>query len=64
MLMQAGDSINFPHYAFLSWENIWHAYGNSQSQALLKAGKLMDDTEIIQSALNEIKHFYPYYKRA
>ena len=30
MLMQAGDSINFPHYAFLSWENIWHAYGNSQ----------------------------------
>lgn len=60
MLMQAGDSINFPHYAFLSWENIWHAYGNSQSQALLKAGKLMDNSEIIQSALNEIKYFYPY----
>jgi hypothetical protein len=62
MLMQAGDSINFPHYAFLSWENIWHAYGNSQSQALLQAGKLMDNSEIIQSALNEIRHFYPYLK--
>jgi len=62
MLMQSGDLINFPHYAFLSWENIWHAYGNSQSQALLIAGKLMDNSEIIQSALNEIKHFYPYLR--
>lgn len=62
MLMQTGDSINFPHYAFLSWENIWHAYGNSQSLALLKAGELINSPELIQSALYEIKHFYPYLK--
>jgi len=62
MLMQAGDSVNFPHHAFLSWENSWHAYGNSQAQALLKAGKLMSKPEVINSALNEIMYFYPYVK--
>ena len=62
MLMQAGDSANFPHHAFLSWENSWHAYGNSQSQALLKAGKVMNKPEVINSALNEIMYFYPHVK--
>jgi len=62
MLMQAGDSVSFPHHAFLSWENIWHAYGNSQSQALLKVGELMSKPGIIKSAINEIKYFYPHVK--
>jgi hypothetical protein len=62
MLMQAGDSVNFPHHAFLSWENIWHAYGNSQSQALLKAGRLINNPKIVKSALNEITNFYPQVK--
>jgi len=62
MLMQVGDSVNFPHHAFLSWENHWHAYGNSQSQALLKAGELMNKPEVINSALNEIIYFYPHVK--
>ena len=60
MLMQAGDSLIFPHNAFLSWENVWHAYGNSQSQALLIAGNLLLRAEITNSALNEIDYFYPY----
>jgi hypothetical protein len=62
MLMQKGDLINFPHNAFLSWENTWHAYGNSQAHALLRAGTLLDDSVIINSALNEINNFYPYMK--
>jgi len=60
MLMQAGDSSNFPFNAFLSWENIWHAYGNSQAHALLKAGKQLNEPSFIQSGLDEVTDFYPY----
>src|SRR3989304_2695719 len=41
LLMQKGDSFIVPFYAFLSWQNVWHAYGNSQSYALLKASKIL-----------------------
>jgi hypothetical protein len=58
--MQEGDKNTFPYNAFLSWENLWHAYGNSQSYALLKAYKLTH-VEIYKSkALLEINYFYPY----
>jgi hypothetical protein len=46
--------------AFLSWENQWHAYGNLQSYALLKAGKLLKETKYTKAALLEINNFYPY----
>lgn len=45
---------------FLSWENVWHAYGNSQSYALLLTGKLLDDTSYTEAALKEINSFYPF----
>ena len=45
--------------AFLSWENLWHAYANIQAYALLTAGQTLKDTTIINSALYEIKTFYP-----
>ena len=60
IMMQPGDSSNFPYGAFLSWQNLWHAYGNSQSYALLKAGKLLNDQHYIQKALLETDHFYPW----
>lgn len=57
---QKGDADHFPYGAYLSWENLWHAYGNGQAYAILRAGKLLDRKEYIESALVEIDHFYPY----
>jgi hypothetical protein len=58
--MQAGDSLNFPYGAFLSWNNTWHAYGNIQAYALLRAGNLLNNTNIIDKALIEVDNFYPW----
>ena len=44
-LMQQGDATNYPYGAFLSWENTWHAYGNDQAYALLKAGAFLNDPQ-------------------
>jgi hypothetical protein len=60
LVMQAGDSLNFPYGAFLSWNNTWHAYGNIQSYALLRAGILLNDTNYIEKALVEVDNFYPW----
>lgn len=60
MLMQMGDKDNAPYYAHLSWENSWHAWGSNQAEALLKAGRSLNDKKMIQSALNEIDSFYDY----
>jgi hypothetical protein len=45
--------------AFLSWENLWHAYGNNQSYALLKAYSVTSNLNYLNSALYEINVFYP-----
>ncbi len=60
LLMQAGNNKQFPYYAFLSWENLWHAWGNNQSYALLKAYSILNDKRLLNAALNEINYFYPY----
>ncbi len=60
MKMQAGNKNLLPYYAFLSWENTWHMWGNSQAYALLQAGKLLRKADYIKSALKEINNFYPY----
>lgn len=60
IIMQKGDGDNYPYGAFLSWGNLWHAWGNSQSYALLKAGRQLNNQEYIDSALKEIDNFYPY----
>ncbi len=57
---QRGDKERFPHYAFLSWQNIWHGWGNTQAYTLLKAGKILDDPDLIKAAENEITYFYSY----
>ena len=63
LLMQKGDSVNVPFYAFLSWQNLWHSYGNSQSYALLKASEILKRNEFRTAALNEINFFYDYLLR-
>ena len=60
MNMQAGNKHVVPHYAFLSWENTWHMWGNSQADALLQAGNLLEKSSYIKSAIKEINYFYPY----
>ncbi len=60
VVMQKGDAHNYPYGAFMSWQNLWHAWGNSQSYALLKVGQKFNDQEYIDSALKEIDNFYPY----
>lgn len=58
--MQKGDATTYPYSAFLSWGNLWHAWGNGQAYALLKAGEQLGKPQYIKSALQEIDHFYPY----
>lgn len=58
--MQIGDINTFPYGAFLSWKNLWHAYGNIQSYALLRAGKLLNNDRWKERALLEIDYFYSY----
>ena len=60
MIMQKGDSKNYPYGAFMSWQNLWHAWGNSQAYALLKAGQKFKNSIYIESAMKEIDNFYPY----
>ncbi len=60
LLSQLGDENTFPYYAFLSWKNHWHAWGNSQAYALLHTGRTIENSEFIEAGLNEVKYFYPY----
>ena len=59
-LMQAGDATHYPYGSFLSWENTWHAYGNIQAYALLRAGVFLNDTQYTVKALAEVDNFYPW----
>jgi hypothetical protein len=58
--MQKGDSAEVPFNAFLSWQNTWHAWGNSQASSLLYAGKILNKKKFISHAINEVKYFYPF----
>jgi len=58
MMMQIKDTESEYNGAFLSWENTWHGWGNSQSYALLKAYKILNDEKILASALSELNNFY------
>ena len=58
--MQVVDSKNEFNGAFLSWMNEWHAWGNSQSYALLKSYELLKDEKILSAALYELDNFYEY----
>jgi len=59
-MMQQGDASHFPYDAFLSWENTWHAYGNDQAYALLKAGIFLNDPSYTAKGLAEVDNFYPW----
>lgn len=54
-MMQVKSPTTFLDGAFLSWENSWHAWGNTQSYALLNSGFSKENHD---AALYEINHFY------
>lgn len=60
ILTQIGKPETFPYGAYLSWQNLWHAYGNGQAYAMMRAGQILNRDDYIQSALKEVDHFYPY----
>jgi hypothetical protein len=60
LAMQLGDEKNFPHGAFLSWQNIWHGWGNSQTQALASIAKPVQRKDFLEAAKREAEFFYPY----
>ena len=43
--------------AFKSWPGIWHAWGNSQVQALAALAEIVPDSAVIKSALASADHF-------
>ena len=44
--------------AFLSWNDIWHAWGNAQTQALASLGKILQRQRFIKAAMFEADNFY------
>ena len=60
LMMQVNDKASNYNGAFLSWENTWHSWGNSQSYALLKYFSLVKTDKIKSGALKELNNFYPY----
>jgi hypothetical protein len=58
MMMQINDSDFEFDGAFLSWQNDWHGWGNSQAYALLKAYQVLQKEELKTAALFELNNFY------
>ena len=58
MMMQDGDERTFPFGLHRSWQTAWHMWGNGQTQALAYAGKVFNDSAMVQSAEREARGFY------
>jgi len=58
--MQIGDKNTFPFGAHLSWQNVWHGWGNAQTQALARVAALLKSKKIEESAVLEVNYFYPF----
>ena len=58
ILMQEGDGTKYPFGLFRSSGTVWHAWGNSQNQALAYAGRILQDFAMIASAEKEANGFY------
>ncbi len=63
LTLQQGDSTHFPYGAFLSWRNIWHAWGNSQAASLVETAGFEKNPDFLRAALLEIKYFYPFLQK-
>lgn len=57
LLMQVTAKNIFLSGAFLSWKNTWHAYGNSQAEALFIAADILQSSKYSEAAQNELDGF-------
>lgn len=57
--MQVEDGNIYPG-AFLSWQDIWHAWGNAQTQAMASLGKTLKRPEFLQAARKEADPYYSH----
>jgi hypothetical protein len=57
-IMQAGDMATPPYGLHRSWGTLWHLWGNSQTQVLAVAGRVLQDSVMISSARLEADGFY------
>ena len=60
LAVQLGDAGHFPFGVFLSWQKVWHGWGNSQAHALLLTADILQDSRFQRAAKLEIEYFYPY----
>ena len=58
--MQINNKTSPIYGAFLSWESLWHAWGNNQAYALLKSYQVLEDKAVLNSALKELDSFYEF----
>ena len=56
-MMQIRDKSFLYDGAILSWQNVWHAWGNSQSFALLSAYEITGEKKYLETALYELDNF-------
>jgi len=63
LAMQLGDEKHFPYGAILSWQNIWHAWANGQTQALAGIAKLVQRDDFLLAAKREAEFFFPYLQK-
>lgn len=61
-MMQIQDKSFSYDGAILSWQNVWHGWGNSQSYALLIAYEITKEANYLETALYEIDNFYTRIK--
>ncbi len=59
--MQIQDTTSAAFGAFLSWQNIWHGWGNCQSQVLAELYKIVPDPRYLDAVVRETKHFYKFW---
>ncbi|PKE28222.1 hypothetical protein CWS43_22835 [Rahnella sp. AA] len=60
MTMQIRDVTSPVNGVFLSWKNTWHGYGNNQGYALLEAGTVLSDRDMVKAAFYELDNFHPW----
>jgi hypothetical protein len=57
-MMQDGTVGEYPYGLHRSWETMWHMWGNSQTQVLATAGKVLSNASMVASAEREAEGFY------
>ncbi len=60
LIMQRERTADVAPGLFLSWRNVWHAWGNSQAWAISLWSELQSRNTWKEAAMLEVEAFYPY----